>query len=493
VYGSPDAGAVRGSETLVLGSNVPLVLPRIPAAAPAPLPIPKPVPKADPPVPKPTAPAPKREQPKEAPKEAVPRSRRRRPVSHPEDAERKRPEPERSHAPSKRPADRKLVMGVALGAIVLLLIATLAIVLRPQPPDVRGFVTYDMRGRPLVELSCGDCEKETEVTLQGKTTRLPGRLPLDSALSLGEHPLPIELKAPGMVKKRLDLPLRVAFTISADLSGLTKPTPTLSVVVDAAADAGVIVDGKVLAGNAGSPRRYEVDVSSALTGEESAIKTLVRRVPYTISLPGVAPTRGEIELEASIVPLAIEAPGESITIEAPSFMLAGATQPNGSISVEGRAITVDPSGRFAQLMNVSSVGNTTVMVRASAPGRAPRLAPIRVRRVPSLAEEAKLFQAKATRSYAALIEDADKKLGWSVALSGKIDEVRPEGFATALMLAVDKPCASEPCLVRLTLGEKTSFAAGNHISAYGYLTQPWKDAQGRTLPQVRVEFLRGDE
>jgi hypothetical protein len=54
------------------------------------------------------------------------------------------------------------------------------------------------------------------------------------------------------------------------------------------------------------------------------------------------------------------------------------------VSVGGRPITVDESGGFVQLMSVSAEGETTIFVRADAVGHAPRLVPLRVRRVHSL-------------------------------------------------------------------------------------------------------------
>lgn len=389
--------------------------------------------------------------------------------------------------------DRKLVLGILLGAGAFVLIVVLAIFLRPRPPAIESWITFDTTGKPVVEFRCADCDADSEVTYAGKTTRVPGKLPFESGISLGQQPLTVELKSPGKTRQSVSVSLQVPFVVSGDLTGLAKPKPSVSVVIDAKPEAGVIVNGKTLSGNPGAPRRYEIDVSAELTGQEASVKTLERKVPYAVSVPGLPPTRGELPITTAVVPLTIEAPGESITVETASFMLAGATQPNGAISVDGRAITVDPSGRFAQLMNVSSVGNTTVIVRASAPGRAPRLAPVRVRRVNSLKEEAISFAWKASRTYASVSENTEKKLGWSVALSGKITETHARGFASSLLLAVDPPCPSEPCLVRLLVGEKSRFAQGAHIFAYGYLGRPSRDPEGRTLPEVRVEFLRGDE
>ncbi len=483
LYGSPVTDPPVG-ETLVLGSNVPLV-------SPSPRPLPKP-PEPPTPAAEPFAPKAKERPPPES--DAAPRRppRRRRPVSLPEA---RAPEPRAPVQKSKKSVPNRLAIAIAITAVVTAIGLALVIATWRSGPALHGRALFDERGAPLVDIECGECSPQTMVTLNGRSALVQNghaELPLDSAVSsLGEHPVSVGLEIPGHRRTLVDVPVSVAWTISADLSGLSHPTPVIGIVVDALPAVGVIVDGHSLVAQSG-PRRYEINVSTELTGEVSRLTTLTRRVPYVISVPGAAPIRSTLEVTTDIVPLSIEAPGESITIEGSSFMLAGSTQPNGSISVEGRAITVDPSGRFAQLMNVSSVGNTTIIVRASAPGRAPRLAPIRVRRVQSLAEEALRFRARATTTYSALSENTEQKLGWSVALSGKVVEATADGFRAHLVLQVDeKPC-SEPCLVSLVLGDKSKFGVGDRISAYGYVAEPGRSAEGRTLPEVRVEFLRGE-
>ena len=48
-------------------------------------------------------------------------------------------------------------------------------------------------------------------------------------------------------------------------------------------------------------------------------------------------------------------------LETSNFVLAGRTAKAGTLTVSDRPITVDPNGRFAQMMNVSAPGETTIV------------------------------------------------------------------------------------------------------------------------------------
>jgi hypothetical protein len=286
----------------------------------------------------------------------------------------------------------------------------------------------------------------------------------------------------------------VDYVVSVDRGGLSQPQPRLALAFDAAPEVALVVDGRVVPPSESGVRRFEIDVRHELTGPESAAVTLSRTLSYLVKRPGGESVRGELMLTAEVVPLLIEAPGESITTESASFMLAGSTEPDGTVSVEGRAITVDPAGRFAQLMSVSAVGDTTVEVRATAPGRAPRFVRLRVKRVASLEAEASAFERRAQGSYAAIADSSDDKRGWAVALPGRVTEVRSTGHRSSVLFDVTRGCVAAPCLVRLELGQRTDVRAGQSALACGYLEGKSRDeTTGSEIPRVRVEFLRGSE
>ena len=365
---------------------------------------------------------------------------------------------------------------------------------RRSGPKLRGQVLFDERGRPRLELTCGACPEGMQVRSGADVAELVSghaSIALEPPVSLGEQRFEVTLRDANGRVDRQSVPVRVDWIVSADMRGLGQATPRLALVVDADPAIGVIVDGHALPATPGGARRYEIDIREDVTGPANAAARVSRRVPYVITRVDGSATRGELELGTEVVPLRVDAPGDSLVIEGSSFMLAGLTQSDGSVSVEGRPITVDPAGRFAQLMSVSAIGDTSVTVRASAPGRAPRLIPVRVKRVASLATEAELFSRRATNAYTALAEPLDEKLGWAVALTGKVREIKSDGYSTEHPAGRDQRLPT-PCPLVARWGARTAAQVGDSITVYGHVAgKSPLPAGGRDQPEVRVEFLRG--
>ncbi len=422
------------------------------------------------------------------------------PRDHPLAQRRAVPRVEVLDAPPAPKPRRISARTAALGALALacLLAAGAALTLISfRAPSLRAETRFDATGAPMLHVTCPDCVDGTILALGEQTltlTRGPGAFRMEPPLVLGVRPTQIEIRAPGKRPKLETVNVVVDFIVSADRRGLTHPDPKLAVVFDAKSDVSIIVDGRVLDPGASGVRRYDLPLRNDVIGPAKSAVTLSKQIPYLVKRAGGDSLRGEIQLTVDVVPLWVEVPGESIVIETSSFMLAGSTERNGMVTVEGRPITVDPSGRFAQLMSVSAIGDTSIKVRASAPGRAPRSQPIRVRRVASLATEAAAFERSAQRSFDAIADDVDRKLGWAVVLEGKVAGLESDGYLTLLTLDVTQGCAKPPCLAQLRLGERRGLSPGQSLIAYGFLVGKRHDAaSGRDLPQVRVEFLRGRE
>jgi hypothetical protein len=380
-----------------------------------------------------------------------------------------------------------------LGTAALATLGAVAL-LGQRGPELTGHVSFDDGGKPRLELRCGACVDGTLARLGAESaTFAAGRATLGlGPVRLGPVRWPIALESPSGKRIERELALTVDWIVSADMRGLSQPSPKLTLVVDADPALGVIVDGKTLPPTASGPRRHEIDIREDVTGTSASISRVSRRVPYLITGTDGTSTRGELELAADVVPLMVEAPGESLVIEEGSFLLAGTTQSDGSVTVEGRPITVDPTGRFAQRMSVSAIGETSVTVRASAPGRAPRLFPVRVKRVSSLAREAESFARGATKAYTALGEGLEQKRGWAVALTGTVLDVKSDAYSSELSMNVSSGCSTPPCPLLARWGVRSAVAAGEKVTVYGHLTgEAVKGESGRPQPVVRVEFLRG--
>jgi hypothetical protein len=207
-----------------------------------------------------------------------------------------------------------------------------------------------------------------------------------------------------------------------------------------------------------------------------------------ITPSGGQPKKGDVTLRFGIVPLRVDAPDESIVVDGETFKLSGRTQKDGRVTVAGRPNTVDAEGRFAQLMNVSAVGETTVVVRAESKDHAPRFVRAHVKRVANLREEAATFRQSAVTDYATIARSPKK--GEAVVLDGEVVEARLDGEETVLLLDAKKGCAKPPCLSRVVYGGRFETAKGAAVSAYGRAQGSVDGPRtGARIPEVFAEFL----
>jgi hypothetical protein len=384
----------------------------------------------------------------------------------------------------------------SVGLALLLLVAAAVTVLfffRGFGP-IQAQLSTTKEGQETLELKCAKCPDGTVVSLGAASAVFNGQravVPLEHPLGLGKNALVLSLTRPGARSAReIKLEVPVDFRVRGDLNALNEQRPKLRVEVTALSDTSVVVDGNLVKTDPEGKGRHEIDVTNDLSGPSSAIATLERRVAYVVTPPGSQPQQGEITFRIGIVPLIVEAPGTSIVVDQPTFVLAGRTLRGGMISVADRPITVDSSGRFAQPMTVSAVGETSIVLKASAPNHAPRMVSIRVRRVADLAEEAKLFKARATTSYEALGTDLQSKRGWAVALEGEVNEIRNEAYSSVILLDVRTGCRTPPCLARVVHGARVELERRDRITACGQLAGAVDGPRtGSKIPELVADFV----
>jgi hypothetical protein len=391
---------------------------------------------------------------------------------------------------------RRIPFGAAIAisaAAALLTAAGVALLLYRSRGTLEAKVALDRDGREQLELVCEGCADGATVRLGSASARFQAKkaaLRLDRALAIGDNQLTLALERQPGKSEEVELTVPVEFRVRGDTEGLSQNPPKVSVRVEALAGSGVVVDGKPLTLDSAGKGRVDLDVQKDLTGDDPQVKTLERKVLYSITPPGGAPQAGEVSIQLGITPLTLQAPGESIVIEGPTFVLSGRTAKNGVVTVEGRPITVDALGHFAQMMGVSTAGETTIVARATAPDLAPRLVRMKVRRVDSLAAEVAALRGRATSAYSAISDNTDGKRGLAVLLDGSIVEARAESFSTVLLLDVSGGCPSSPCLARVTHGGKLNLEAGNNVTVSGTLVGSVEGPRaGTRVPAVRAEFV----
>jgi hypothetical protein len=391
---------------------------------------------------------------------------------------------------------RRIPFGAAIAisaAAALLTAAFVALLLYRSRGTLEAKVALDSEGREQLELRCEGCADGATVRLGTASARFRAQkaaLRLDRTLVIGDNQLNLALERQPGKSEDVELTVPVEFRVRGDTEGLTQNPPKVGVRVEALPNSGVVVDGKPLALDASGKGRIELDVQKDLTGDDPQVKTLERKVSYSITPPGGTPHAGEVSIRLGITPLTLQAPGDSIVIEGPTFVLSGRTAKNGVVTVEGRPITVDANGHFAQMMGVSTAGETTIVARATAPDHAPRLVRMKVRRVPSLAAEAAALRGRSTSAYSAIADNTDGKRGLAVLLDGSVLEARAESFSTVLLLDVSGGCPSAPCLARVTHGGKLNLEPGNSVTVSGTLLGSVEGPRaGTRVPAVRAEFV----
>lgn len=383
----------------------------------------------------------------------------------------------------------RLVVGAV--ALVLAVVAFTAVLLwTRQRTQAVAVGEIDPAGRDVLVVTCTGCEDGDEIVLAGGRARVAAgtaRLTPTPPPAIGTSEVTARLVRGTNDRElvvRLDVPLR----LEPARDGLGGDHPRIGASVTAAPDATLILDGRPMVLDSAGRGRLDLDLTDQVTGANASTVDATRTVTYSIATGDRTPRTGQLELSFSIAALDVEAPGPTVTTDAATFVLAGRTSPRASVLVSGRPITVDGTGHFAQLMNVSSVGETTVVVRADEPGRASRRFPIQVRRVASLAEEGTRLRAISTSSYATLTTDSASKQGWLVALDGQVTAVTPRERSTEITLDVRSGCPGAHCLASLVAAATVRVEKGASITAFGRLAGD-VELGGERVPRVRLDFV----
>lgn len=412
------------------------------------------------------------------------------PSSYPPPGTSSAPPPDFIPKRARTPKSAVALVGVA---VVLAIAGVVGALLWESPPAITAEVDVDDHGSEVLALECKDCPDGETASLDATSATFTGhkaRLAISKPLKLGQNDLKLGTKRPGSSKTAdVAISVSVDYRMKGDLSSLADEHPNARVIAEAAAGTAVVVDGHALSLDASGKAEYPVDVSHDIEGPADAVVPFERQVPYTVTPHGGKPHEGQVTLKFGIVPLRVDAPGLGIVIENENFTLAGRTLKDGRITVSGRPITVDGSGRFAQLMNISSEGETTIAVRADAKDYGPRIVRVRVKRVARLADEGAHFRQTAADEYSS-IGDADTKKGFAVALDGEVVESRLDGDVTVLLLDVKRGCGAPPCLARVVYGGRFDAKRGAALTAYGQVLRAVDGPRtGVRIPEVGALFL----
>jgi len=401
-------------------------------------------------------------------------------------------------APTTRPPTRRSWLPwflVATAVVVLMGGVALWLLLKPSTP-ISARVQATERGEEQLELSCLTCPDGSQIKLKSRpdtgTSFSAGRasLALTSSLKVGDNTLELELTRPGARPEQVELSIPVDYRVHVDLTALDATPPKLALAVEARPGSKVQIEDEPLELDASGKGTWTQDVSSLLVGEAKSVERLERELTYKITPPGGDAQTGTAKLRIGIAPLVVEAPLSKLTVDKARFLLSGTTQPDVEVSVSGRAIKRGADGKFSQVMSVSTLGETSVFVKASKQGYAPRLVPIRVKRVEDLDQARVEFTKQDLKSYRDVSAALGKSAGAAVAWSGRVTDLRTADGRTVILLDVSGQCAAAPCLARVVYAGESRPKPGAKVTIYGEMTRAVAGPRsGQQVPEIHAEFL----
>ncbi|MEO8874883.1 MAG: hypothetical protein ABI461_04785 [Polyangiaceae bacterium] len=396
-----------------------------------------------------------------------------------------------------------VVAGVVGAAVVIAGIAT-AVLWKGAPP-VLVQPRLGPQGDDELHLTCESCPDGTVVSVGGGKAAFAKTIAdvtLTTPLHTGENPLDLALDRPGVGRDEIvHAVVPISFRIKADISTLDSDAPAITVRVEAAPGSQVNVDGTNVPLDAQGKGAHVVDVLADLSGAADEGKQLEKKIPYDVTMKDAASRlqteHGTVIASAPIPPLRVDAPTAHAVIDKDSFFLAGRTIPKGAtVTAGGRALPVGENGFFGDTFNTAGAnarsGDTKIVVRASAANMAPRIIELDVKRVDSLPNEAKVFEARSPLGYDLIAANPDANKGKEVWLAGETLDARVQNHQTVVVMSDARSCAHPPCVARVIYGAELALHARDPIRVYGTVTGAAADKDGKKVPEIEANFiLRG--
>jgi hypothetical protein len=389
-----------------------------------------------------------------------------------------------------------LVASVMGGLVVIAGVAGVILLRKPPPISAQPKAAPD--GKDILHLTCdpASCKDGTTATLGGanaaKTTFAGGQaeLTLAEPLHVGDNDLALQIDRPGVGRdEEVKLVVPVAFRVHADISTMASLPPTITVRAEALPGSTVVIDGKSIALDARGTGSYAVDETAATEGPADESKAIAADIPYVVTPKGGTAQNGTVSARVAVSPLRVDAPGVRGVSEDDHFVIAGRAAKGANIVVDGAPVAVSADGSFESTVAMPGPGDKLIVVRGGTSALTPRTVHVALRRVPSLAGEAKNFEAQKLISYGDAIADPAKAAGQQIALEGEVFESRASGHRTIILLANRRGCATGACIVKVVIGREMKLTRNDVWRAYGTVTGGSPNAAGQTTLEIDADFM----
>ena len=227
-------------------------------------------------------------------------------------------------------------------------------------------------------------------------------LPLAQPLHVGANALSLHVDRPGMGRDEvIALSVPVAYRVRADVTAMSDPHPSILIHVEALPGSDVRIADKPVTLDGNGVGTYAIDESAATEGPADESRVVSLDVPYTVaSARARAAETGTVSARVAVAPLRVDAPGARAVVEGDHVLLAGRAAKGATVTVDGAAATV-ARGRHVRGDRSAARRPATVSieVRSGTAALAPRTVHFAVKRVASLADEAKAFEKQPSVGY----------------------------------------------------------------------------------------------
>jgi hypothetical protein len=382
-----------------------------------------------------------------------------------------------------------LVVGVLLFAVAGVLVAFA--IFGGGATDLRASVVQE-DGAELLEIEVPAAPAGTKLRFHGEERPLEAgraRFPIAADdLEIGDNELAVDVVDPDGEVHTEPISLHLAYRVRADLGPLELREAAIDVVVEAVPGSTVALNGEELELDAQgrATRRFPLARS-----EESAEGVVEHIVRYRVQPPQGQSEQGELRTRVQLTTMRIDRPGPNVVTDAASVQVAGAVAPGATVTVNDREVEVRED-RFLTTHPLPAPGEHTIEIVARAPGKAPRIARIVVRRVASLIEEAASFNADPALTYGVIMQNPTTYRGQRVEFVGQVYNVDVANGTTTLQVQIDD-CPARICPLWVSYPAATDMAVQSRVRVLGTVAgeQAFRSPSGqiRTVPRVDATFV----
>jgi len=387
-----------------------------------------------------------------------------------------------------------VAVALVTGGLVLVGGVMIALLWRgAQPISAQPHASPD--GKDVLHLTCdsNNCKDGTAVELDGvKSTFTAGEsdLTLAQPLRVGDNPLALHVARPGLGRDEIvKLVVPVAYRVRADIATMSAARPSITIHVDALPGSDVRVDGKSLPLDASGVGVYALDQAAAAEGPADESRVIAIDVPYVVTPKGGASQTGTVSARVVVAPLRVDAPGTRGIVDDDHVLIAGRAAKGAGVTVDGVPAPVGADGSFEATVALNAVGERVIDVRGGTAALTPRTVHVSMKRVLSLADEARAFEAQKTVGYDTAMHDLSASSGQPIVVDGEVFEARGSGHRTLVLIDDRRGCAKGPCLARVVVGRDLTLAHGDILYAYGKVVRAFTTPSGQSVPEVEADFV----